>query len=344
MKDKKTAICPFCGEIYKLGNWHHTKNCFEKWYKNQNIEELKNKFYNEYVVKEKSILTISKEFNLSYGNVECILKRLNIKKRTLSEECSTNTIKEKRKKTNIEKYGVEHNFCKNHPSRKSWEERLLNEEGITNVFQRESVKKQIQKTMLEKYGEEGIYEIRTKGSTLNYWIDKLGKEEGIKHYNEICFNKGKAGRKSTYIEMYGDEWQQKWNERILNFTKNGKRGYTGLNDKFEKLLKRNEIKYEREFVLPKSDYSFYSYDFKVNNVLIELNGLYWHCSPKKYKANDLVKFPGRIERASNVWKRDKDKKEFAENIGYTVITIWEDELKLVKNKIINFLKNETSKD
>ena len=344
MKDKKTAICPFCGETYNLGNWHHAKNCFEKWFKNQNIEELKNQFYNEYVIKEKSVLAISKEFNLSYSNVKCILERLNIKKRTLSEECSTNTNKEKRKKTNIEKYGFEHNFCKNHPSRKSWEKRLLDEEGITNVFQRESVKKQIQKTMLEKYSEEGIYEIRTKGSRLNYWIDKLGKEEGIKRYNEICFNKGKSVRKSTYIEMYGDEWQQKWNEHILKFTTKGKRGYTGLNDKFEKILKQNGIKYEREFVLLKPNSSFYSYDFKVNNVLIELNGIYWHCSPKKYKANDLVKFPGYIERAYNVWKRDKYKKEFAEKMGYNVITIWEDELSSVKNKIINFLKNETSKN
>lgn len=344
MKTKKTSICPFCGETYILGNRQHTKKCFEKWFKNQNLEELKTKFYNEYIVKEKSVSTISKEFNLSYNNVVRILERLGIKKRTQSEECSTNTNKEKHKKTNLEKYGFEHNFCKNHPSRKSWEARLLNEEGITNVFQRESVKKQIQKTMLEKYGEEGIYENRTKGSRLDYWIDKLGKEEGIKHYNEICFNKGKSGRKSSYIEMYGDEWQQKWNEHILKYTTKGKRGYTGLNDKFEEILKQNGIKYEREFVLEKPNYSFYSYDFKVNNILIELNGMYWHCSPKKYKANDLVKFPGYTERACNVWKRDKYKKEFAESKGYKVITIWEDELQLVKNEIINFLKNETSKN
>ena len=62
------------------------------------------------------------------------------------------------------------------------------------------------------------------------------------------------------------------------------------------------------------------------------------------KANDLVKFPGYSERACNVWKRDKYKKEFAESKGYKVITIWEDELQLVKNEIINFLKNETSKN
>lgn len=57
-----------------------------------------------------------------------------------------------KQKTWMKSNGAPHNFSKNALSRKNWEKRLLEEEGITNVFQRESVKNKIKETISDKYG------------------------------------------------------------------------------------------------------------------------------------------------------------------------------------------------
>ena len=96
---------------------------------------------------------INDQFNVSRDWYYKLFKENNID--TSSKRANNSAIsKEKREKTNLELYGSRHNFCKDHPSRKEWEERLLKEEGITNVFQRESVKQKSMETMLFKYGVE----------------------------------------------------------------------------------------------------------------------------------------------------------------------------------------------
>ena len=72
-------------------------------------------------------------------------------------------------------------------------------------------------------------------------------------------------------------------------------------------------------------------------MLIELNGVYWHCSPKRYKPNDLVKFPNNhFILAKDKWEYDKQKCLFAESKGYKIITIWEDEF--CEEKLLKILK------
>ncbi len=346
----KFFICPFCGEQVLRGNQFHVKKCFDIWLENQDKTALKEKLFNEYVINEKSINSLSSEFNLSYGNVEKLLSMFEIKKRTISEQALTKYNKEKVEKTNIERYGEPHNFCKNHPSRKKWEKRLLEEEGITNVFQRESVISQIKETMINKYGEEGVYYNRVKGSTLEYWIDKLGEEEGIKKFNEINYNKGKTGRKEYWIDKYGEEEGiKKWYNRIYKFNKTSLKAKSSLNILFENILKDNNIEYQDEFVI-KNGFSFYAYDFKIKNVLFELNGDFWHCNPKIYKPNDIVNYPQGNIKAKEKWESDKRKKEYAEKFGYKVVTVWESDIKQWKkdktlvNQILKIIDYEISKN
>ena len=81
----------------------------------------------------------------------------------------------------------------------------------------------------------------------------------------------------------------------------------------------------------------YYYDFLIDNLIIELNGLYWHCSPKIYKENDLVKFPNnKFIYAKDKWKYDEEKINFAKENGYNVEIVWEDEFS--EDKILEILK------
>lgn len=128
-------------------------------------------------------------------------------------------VKKRTENTNLNKYGEKHNFSKNHPSRKKWEERLLKEEGITNVFQRESVKNKSIDTILKKYGKElWLQAVTTRGSGI---ISKLNKMVfSILEENDINFSiEFKIKRKDGYyysydillennkiIEINGDYW------------------------------------------------------------------------------------------------------------------------------------------
>lgn len=238
---------------------------------------------------------------------------------------SINT-KLKRKETNIEKYGYKHNFEKNCDSRIKWEKRLLNTEGITNVFQRKEVKKKSIETNLLKYGVE--YAAQNEDFKINrkYCILKYGETEGIEKYKEICYNRGKSTRLEYFIKKYGNiDGPIKYLDRQKNFlcSKNG--CISKLNIIFSDMLKSLNIEFESEFSIPYND-SYKKYDFKIGNNLIELNGDFWHANPKTYYSDDILSFPGGKVTAKDIWEKDKLKKDIAINNGYNILYFWENEI------------------
>ena len=65
---------------------------------------------------------------------------------------------------------------------------------------------------------------------------------------------------------------------------------------------------ESEFKIFKNN-GYFAYDFKIGNLFIELNGMYWHCSPKLYNAEDIVKFPNNLLiKAKDKWEYDARKR------------------------------------
>lgn len=138
---------------------------------------------------------------------------------SLSHAANNDIVIKKREKTHINKYGAKHNFCKNSKSRKKWEKRLLKEEGITNVFQREDVKKKSLKTILKKYGTElWIHAITIRGagviSKINKKIFEVLENNNIKFYIEHKINRDDKSYYSydilldnkKIIEINGDYW------------------------------------------------------------------------------------------------------------------------------------------
>ena len=332
--EKKYTKCPFCGEEILVGNGHHLGKCRRKYVTQMPIsqkEDIIKKYCSGY-----SMVDMSDFLGFNYATTEKILLDLGLQRRSIKDAKSQKMCKEKYKQTCLKHFGTEHNFSRNCSSRKEWENRLYQEEGIVNVFQRESVKKKIQDTLHKKYSDEEIYHNYVKGSTLDYWVEKLGEEEGVKKYNDICYKKGKSNRFEYYVEKFGDSAEEEWHkaQRKRFYS----RHYCGLNDKCDNLLNEMKISYQREFVLNKEDnIHHYYYDFKIGNLLIELNGTYWHCSPKKYKADDLVLFPhNHLLKASEKWEADKKKTEWAKKCGYDIETIWEDDFS--KEVLIEILK------
>jgi len=86
------------------------------------------------------------------------------------------------------------------------------------------------------------------------------------------------------------------------------------------LLRSNNIEHTQEFKLP--DRRKYRFDFHIKgtNLLLEVQGDYWHCSSRKYPNGPI----NTVQTASI--KRDLVKKELANNLGYVVIPIWEHDI------------------
>lgn len=64
------------------------------------------------------------EFAIGDGALRKIFKELEIDT-SIKRSNNSEAVKNKRKQTNIELYGVEHNFCKEHPSRKNERQNFL---------------------------------------------------------------------------------------------------------------------------------------------------------------------------------------------------------------------------
>ena len=112
--------------------------------------------------------------------------------------------------------------------------------------------------------------------------------------------------------------------------------YSSIESKVTNHLDKLNISYIKRFMIGKK-----FYDIKLDNILIEVNSDYWHANPNTYKHNDIMKFPFRNIKANVIWQRDEIKKQIAESYGYSVVYIWESDMKdLNDDYLIEFLNKK----
>lgn len=337
-KQNEIKICPYCSQDWtgRKGFTRHTTRCKVKYDFIKTYNFTKESLDKE-LDKVGSILAFTKKYTAIYKGelsdsiVRSIFSNFGIDT-SIKRACNSEQSKKLRRETNLKRYGVPHNFCKNSESRKKWEARLFNEEGITNVFQRESVKQKIIQTVIEKYGENGAAYNRGKANTLEYWVNKLGEKLGTERYKKICFEKGKSNRIEYYIEKYGEEQGRKIFEERIKRISCSCESISSLSHRVEKILVKNSIKFESEFPLSNNGTTRF-YDFKIGSYLLELNGDYWHANPNIYKESDIIHYPnGLFLKAKQVWDKDIFKKQLGELYFYNVVYIWESDMNKMSDK------------
>lgn len=209
--------------------------------------------------------------------------------------------KEKREKTCIEKYGVT-NTTKLKEVKEKMKSTMLENYGVECSLQSEKIREKGKQTNIEKYGKEYAQqsnEVKEKIRKTNlerYGVDVPAKskdiQEKMKKTNlerygvENVFQNGivREKIKADNFSKYGTTWRtniEKIKETCL--TKYGveyacmrpeARQYSNNsmpNRKFEELLKQHNIIYAKEFALEN-----YSYDFKIDDILIEINPTITH--------------------------------------------------------------------
>lgn len=94
----------------------------------------------------------------------------------------------------------------------------------------------------------------------------------------------------------------------------------------------DNLKIIPQFALSVDNKKQYVYDIAVDKKIIEYNGDFWHCNPKKYSADYIN--PRTKLKASEKWRLDQEKIRFARDQGYEVLVVWESDFKKNKEKVL----------
>lgn len=165
--------CKYCGEtVTNISG--HLRDCaqYKTWFNETVTVDFLQKHYVEDGL---SCNKIAKMLGLpSSTSINRAVTRYGLYKRGISESLRQQDVKQQLADTNIQRYGVRHNLCREHPSRKAWQQRLFDEEGITNVFQRESVKDKIAEAIRQSTSAKKGCRISTIHRKVWDWLRNQG--------------------------------------------------------------------------------------------------------------------------------------------------------------------------
>jgi len=76
-----------------------------------------------------------------------------------------------------------------------------------------------------------------------------------------------------------------------------------------------------------------NYDFLIHKkLLLEVQGDYWHANPTIYNHTDVIDMGNTKMTAAEVWERDTIKKKIAVDNGFTIVYIWENEMRQLSDE------------
>lgn len=247
-------------------------------------------------------------------------------KRTASQEKKTPRYVNSFKKIIYEKYGVEN------ISQLEWVKEKKNisvtrKYGSVNEYYEYTVKNL--NTGLKKYIDDGgnleTYEKSKKTCLLKYGHENFGA-------GELAKEKSKESLKIFYENLTYEE-RLKRTEKMRSAVVH--RG--GFSSKIEKRVRKALIDLDILDTKYNKMVLGYNWDIVFNNILIEVQGTFWHAKPEYYKENDLIL--GKL-LVKDIWEKDKRKHNKARDNGYIVIEIWEDDINKLSDHELTLLLKE----
>ena len=194
----------------------------------------------------------------------------------------------------------------------------------------------LKKGLTEEESNRIVKELNTRD--INYFINKYGEDRGLEKYYRMCEKRAFSSSRDGFISNHGENKYNELNKKKkidINFFINKygietgkilyeqhlkKRLSKSLKSKpariLERILVKNFLDVKDEIFLDR-----FLVDFKINNVVIEENGDWWHMNPLIYSSDDYNKVIHK--KAEEVWKYDSERRLFLNSIGCSVITVWE---------------------
>jgi hypothetical protein len=200
---------------------------------------------------------------------------------------SDKSTKEKRIKTNLEKYGVT-NVAKSDLVKKKIEDTNLERYGHKSSFQNEEVRKKWSDNINSKYGVSHISQLDSvKDKRVNTNLEKYG----VEHYTQTDEYKEKTI--NTNLEKYGVEYYtqtDEYKEKTLNtnLEKYGVNHYSKTDEFLNRVTKTNKEKYGSEFYYQSDD--FRNKSSKTN---LERYGVKYYAQTDEY--NNRTKITNKLK-------------------------------------------------
>lgn len=262
---------------------------------------------------------------------------------------------QKTRATKLKKYGNE-----KYNGHEKYEETMMRQYGVKNGFQSETIKQKIRQSLMEHLGVEHAMQSqickdkRVQTYRRDYGVDNpsqlkenrdlakrtTAERHGDPNYRNTKQQKETVARKTKEEkqaikqkrEAYNlDHYGVKWPIALHNH----RSSISKLSIRVKQLLEQHSVTFEMEFKIYYqigSDIHIRKYDFKIGQIILELNGDFFHANPSSYKSGSIIRIHHQDVKVDDIWIDDLKKKELAETNGYTVIYLWQSDMKKMNDE------------
>lgn len=170
---------------------------------------------------------------------------------------------------------------------------------------------------------EKCNKVFTSNTSLRAHKASCCKYEGKQFVCEVCGKnfKKNSGLATHKLSQHNNNpiYKAKMKKNAYNMLEKRKanKGTSNLEKIFEKQF-LSGIKFSRQFRLNTGD-DLYIYDFyiKKSNLIIEVDGDYWHINPKRFNFNEMPTYLQEYKQ------REHDKQSYAKQHSYNIVRFWE---------------------
>jgi hypothetical protein len=233
----------------------------------------------------------------------------------------------------------------NHKSKTTKEERQ-HRSPFSKTFVSYSKDEEVAKKEVSSFAKKAIKN-RLGVTQYEYWLKVANGDEKLasKLYKE---------RQTTFTidklrQKYGEEealrrWterQEKWKKKVFCDDVWIGQGRSKVSDEFcDKVIEHLGItSFEKEKHIRYEKTRAFKYDLRIDNLIIEFNGDYYHCNPKIEPYSNPSYF-NKVKKktSSEIWKDDEKKNTLATSKGFYVHIVWESEWKDDPNACLEKIK------
>jgi very-short-patch-repair endonuclease len=212
------------------------------------------------------------------------------------------------------------------------------------------VKRHGTKLGTEKYN--AYVEAQRYTNTIDYFIEKYGAEDGKARFERYC--KMKSHSYEAYLERFsGDadlaskalaDFYAVRTTDLYNSSAVCKKFCAMLHKKISAVGNFSVFyaDYTQEYYFGIPGYGRAIVDFYVKELqkVVEFYGDYWHCNPKIYKHDDIIKHPGASGKLVNeVWEHDRRREDAIKSLGVDVMVVWESDFRENPDSIVDVVCN-----
>jgi len=333
------TVCEFCGKeisVEKLGvhlKSHHmdrfdgvinlTKYLMVKRenIKYDDIDNIINDYY------KTSVLDVDKKYGFRFRKY---ISGLGLKRLSVADVIKNNIVRDKMKITMLMRYGAENaSNCEEFKQKKR--NTFTKNYGVDNIWKLREYRLWWEDEMIKKYGKVCLADLYGKQ---NAW--------GWKEMADVTKTERIRILRKGFNNWYSSLTDEEKTQHIINKTTSLiNHSQSNLEKRIERLLNNNNIKNKTQYWVSRVPYDF----FIDNKILLEVQGTYWHCDPRKYKCDDIIKRDGENHLVSEIWEKDIMKKNIAIKYGYKIKYLWEDEINEMNNvELLNKIIELTNED